>query len=67
MHCDLVCFKNRIFTLREAEDDLTVTDICCKHATIGNTICEDMNVNREKELRQMYEENFNPKKSLGVQ
>ena len=62
-----------IAILREAEGELTVTEICRKHSITGNTFYRwkksygGMEVNQAKELRQLREENAKLKKKVGEQ
>lgn len=59
--------------LREAEGELTVTEICRKHAITGNTFYRwkkaygGMNVNQTKELKRLQEENAKLKRKVGEQ
>ena len=60
-----------ILILREAEGELTVTDICRKHAITGATFYRwkksygGMDVNQAKELKNLREENSKLKKKVG--
>ena len=60
-----------ILILREAEGELTVTDICRKHAITGATFYRwkksygGMDVNQAKELKHLREENSKLKKKVG--
>lgn len=62
-----------IAILREAEGELTVTEVCRKHAITGATFYRwkkaygGLEVNHAKELRQLREENAKLKKKVGEQ
>ena len=62
-----------IAILREADGELTVTEICRKHSITSNTFYRwkksygGMEVNQAKELRQLREENAKLKKKVGEQ
>jgi len=62
-----------IAILREAEGELTVTEVCRKHAITGATFYRwkkafgGMDVNQAKELKHLREENSKLKKKVGEQ
>lgn len=62
-----------IAILREAEGELTVTDVCRKHAITGATFYRwkkaygGMDACQVKELKQLREENNKLKKKVGEQ
>jgi len=62
-----------IAILREAEGELTVTEVCRKHAITGATFYRwkkafgGMDANQAKELKRLREENSRLKKKVGEQ
>ncbi len=62
-----------IAILREAEGELTVTEVCRKHAITGATFYRwkntygGMDVSQAKELKRLVEENSKLKRKVGEQ